>query len=60
MAALNDLERVRVEMGHTTSRTTSEHYVNAVRARDAAAFWALLPDAPARGKVIRLPKSKSA
>jgi integrase len=43
VAAINDLERVKVEMGHTTSRTTSEHYVNAVRPKDAESFWNLRP-----------------
>ena len=44
VADISDLERVKVEMGHTTSRTTSEHYVNAVKPKDAAAFWKLRPE----------------
>ena len=47
VASINDLERVRVEMGHSSSRTTTEHYVNAVRAKDAADFWAIFPDSAA-------------
>ena len=43
LAGTSDLEKVRMEMGHTTARTTSEHYVNAVRAVDAEAFWNLRP-----------------
>lgn len=54
-AALGDLEKVRLEMGHTTSRVTSEHYVNAVRAKDAAAFWKLMPPGKTPSNII-MPK----
>ncbi len=43
VAAINDLEKVKIEMGHTTSRTTSEHYLNAVKEKEAKAFWNLRP-----------------
>ena len=62
VASINDLERVRVEMGHSSSRTTTEHYVNAVRAKDAAEFWAILPDpaAPESIPLAILAETKSA
>jgi hypothetical protein len=52
-------------MGHTSTRTTSEHYVNAVRAADAEKFWAIIPNssvntpdaAPNTSKVVPLQKS---
>lgn len=45
VASIQNIEQVKIEMGHTTSRTTAEHYLNAVRAKDAAEFWALVPAA---------------
>ena len=59
LAAIHDLERVRVEMGHSTTRTTTEYYVNAVRAADAAAFWNVIPDAGSDSGIIHLPSAKS-
>lgn len=59
LAGISDLEKVRMEMGHTTARTTSEHYVNAVRAVDAAQFWNLRPGG-AGEKVAEMPSAKTA
>ena len=62
VASINDLERVRVEMGHSSSRTTTEHYVNAVRAAEAAAFWGVFPDsgAPQTVRSVTRTRAKSA
>ncbi len=55
-ADIGDLEKVRVEMGHTTTRTTAEFYLNAVRPKDAQAFWALTPGI-APGKIVAAPRA---
>ena len=59
VASINDLERVRVEMGHSSSRTTSEHYVNAVRAAEAAAFWGIFPDSEKRQTVRSVTRTRA-
>jgi len=59
VADINSLEQVKLEMGHTTSTTTSEHYVNAVKKQDAEAFWKLRPQTTRPANVTSL-KRKSA
>lgn len=43
LAVLQDVEKLRYEMGHTEGRTALEHYVNLVHHQEARAFWNLFP-----------------
>jgi integrase len=43
VAETNDLKKVSLEMGHTTEKTTKQHYLNAVTAAEGAKFWNLRP-----------------
>lgn len=54
VADTQDLEKTKLEMGHTTSRTTSEFYVNAVLPDDAKRFWAILPQPEAPANVTQM------
>jgi hypothetical protein len=46
------IDRLITDAGHTSLRTTKDHYLGLVSKEEAAKFWNLFPPAKGREKVI--------
>ena len=44
LAVIQDLQKLRQEMGHTSEQMALNHYVQAVTKAEAARFWAIRPE----------------
>jgi hypothetical protein len=53
LSHFGSIDRLIQEAGHTSLRTTKDHYLGLVSAEAAAEFWDLLPPGE-KGKIIQL------
>lgn len=56
LAHFQDAAKLSLEMGHTDQRLIFAHYREIVKPQAAAAYWSIMPQAPAN--VIALPKGR--